>query len=47
MAKSPRDRYNSTQELMGVLELYLAEHVNLNYRARLLLFHQQQGVLSE
>ena len=47
MAKSPRDRYGSTQELMGVLELYLAEHVNLNYRARLLLFLQQEGVLSE
>ena len=47
MAKSPRDRYGSTQELMGVLEFYLSEHVNLNYRARLLLFLQQEGVLSE
>jgi len=47
MAKSPRDRYGSTQELMGVLEFYLSEHVNLNYRARLLLYLQQEGVLTE
>jgi serine/threonine-protein kinase len=47
MEKDPRNRFETTQELVVTLEQYLAAHVNLNYRARLLLYLQQMGVLSE
>jgi len=46
MQKLPDDRYATTQELVIALEQYLASHVNQNYRARLLMFLQEQGVFS-
>jgi serine/threonine-protein kinase len=46
MQKLPEDRYATTQELVIALEQYLASHVNQNYRARLLMWLQEQGVFS-
>ncbi len=47
MEKDPQQRFGSTQELVITLEQFLAAHVNLNYRARLMLFLKEQGMISE
>lgn len=47
MEKRPEDRFNSTQELVIALEQYLADNVRSNYRARLVLFLKDQGVISD
>ena len=47
MEKNPDDRYGSTQELVITLEQFLAAHVNLNYRARMMLFLKEHSVISE
>ena len=47
MEKDPQDRFGSTQELVITLEQFLASHVNLNYRARLMLFLKEHGMISE
>lgn len=47
MEKDPEDRFSSTQELVVTLEHYLAVHVNQNYRAQMVLYLQQMGVLTE
>jgi hypothetical protein len=46
MEKSPQDRYGSTQELIVHLEQYLAVTVKQNYRARLLMYLQTEGLIS-
>ncbi|MBW2732993.1 MAG: serine/threonine protein kinase [Deltaproteobacteria bacterium] len=46
MEKRPDDRFNSTQQLVIALEQYLATNVPSNYRARLVLFLKDQGVIS-
>ena len=47
MEKDPQDRFGSTQELVITMEQFLAARVNLNYRARLMLFLKEQGMISE
>lgn len=47
MRKMPDDRQSSTQELVVELEQYLAGHVHTNYRARLVLFLKDQGVITD
>ncbi|PID38380.1 MAG: hypothetical protein CSA65_04965 [Proteobacteria bacterium] len=47
MQKSPDDRYLSTQELVVELEHYVASHVHTNYRARMVFFLKEQGVISD
>jgi serine/threonine-protein kinase len=47
MEKEPADRFGSTQELVVALEQYLAATVNQNYRARIIMFLKEHGVLSE
>ncbi len=44
--KSADDRFGSTQELVVALEQFLASTVNQNYRARLMLFMQQQNIIT-
>jgi serine/threonine-protein kinase len=46
MQKLPEDRYGSTQELVIALEQYLAVTVNQNYRARLLMFLREEGIVT-
>ncbi|MCA9671190.1 MAG: serine/threonine protein kinase [Myxococcales bacterium] len=45
MQKSPRDRYDSTQDLVIALEQYLAVHVQTNYRARMVTYLRDVEVL--
>ena len=47
MEKDPQERFGSTQELVITMEQFLAARVNLNYRARLMLFLKEQGMISE
>ncbi|MCK5798369.1 MAG: serine/threonine protein kinase, partial [Deltaproteobacteria bacterium] len=45
--KMPEDRYTSTQELVVDLEHYVADRIHTNYRARLVLFLKEQGVITD
>ena len=47
MAKMPRDRYRSTQDLVLALERFISRRVDMNYHARLVLFLRNAGVMSE
>jgi len=47
MAKMPRDRYRSTQDLVLALERFISRRVDMNYHARLVLFLRNQGIISE
>ena len=47
MQKSAEDRYGSTQELVNVLEQYVASHVATNYRVRMVMFLKTMAVVSE
>lgn len=44
--KKPKDRFQSTQDLVIELEHYLARHVHVNYRAKLLYFLKTQDVIN-
>jgi len=46
MAKLPRDRWRSTQDLVLALERFLARRVEMNYHARLVLFLKNQEIIS-
>jgi serine/threonine-protein kinase len=46
LEKQVQDRYGATQELIVALEQLLAASVDQNYRARLLVFLREQGVIS-
>ena len=46
LQKLPADRYNSTQELVVDIEQYLAHYVRENYRAKMVVFLKEAGVLS-
>jgi len=47
LAKQPRDRWRSAQQLVMALERFLAKHVEMNYHARLVLFLRQQDVITQ
>jgi serine/threonine-protein kinase len=47
MAKMPRDRYRSTQDLVLALERFVARRVDMNYHARLVLFLRNAGLMTE
>ncbi len=47
LAKQPRDRWRSAQQLVMALERFLARHVEMNYHARLVLFLRQQDVITQ
>ena len=46
LQKSPQQRYRSPQELVQALESFLTPRVTVDYHALLLLFLQEQGVLT-
>jgi serine/threonine-protein kinase len=46
MAKLPRDRWRSTQDLVLALERFVAKRVEMNYHARLVQFLKNTGVIS-
>jgi serine/threonine-protein kinase len=47
LAKTPRDRWQSAQQLVMALERFLAKHVEMNYHARLVLFLRGQNVITQ
>jgi serine/threonine-protein kinase len=46
LEKAPEDRYRSTQDLVVALERFLAPRCRVNYRARLVSFLLERGVVS-
>jgi len=46
MAKMPRDRWRSTQDLVLALERFVAKRVEINYHARLVQFLKNTGVIT-
>ena len=44
--KAPRDRWRSTQDLVLALERFLAQRVEMNYHARLVLFLKNTGIIT-
>jgi serine/threonine-protein kinase len=47
LAKTPRDRYSSTQDLVFALQSFVARRVSMNHHARLVVFFQEEGILSD
>jgi len=47
LAKNPRDRWRSAQQMVMALERFLAKHVEMNYHARLVLFLRGQNVITQ
>jgi eukaryotic-like serine/threonine-protein kinase len=47
LQKKPRDRFQSAQALVMVLERFLAKHVEMNYHSRLVLFLRSQDVITK
>jgi serine/threonine-protein kinase len=47
LAKTPRDRWRSAQQMVMALERFLAKHVEMNYHARLVLFLRGQSVVTQ
>ena len=47
MEKDLTARYAATQTLVVELEQYLAKHVHANYRAQIVLYLKEQGVISD
>jgi serine/threonine-protein kinase len=47
LAKEPRHRYRSAQQLVMALERFLSKHVEMNYHSRLVLFLRNQDVITQ
>jgi eukaryotic-like serine/threonine-protein kinase len=47
LEKQPRDRWQSAQQVVMSLERFLARYVDINYHARLVMFHKSQGLITQ
>ncbi|MEZ4404755.1 MAG: serine/threonine-protein kinase [Kofleriaceae bacterium] len=47
LAKQPRDRWRSAQQMVMALERFLARYVDVNYHARLVMYLKAQGVITQ